>query len=405
MGSGFLLLLFMGVMYPLMVVPLQIKLPFLPDYPLDYYYAPRYMTLAVMSIFALAILLKEKTGIRHRAFIPIGVFLFFALIASSLGAYPLTAWMGAPFFYTGFFSYIFCIILFLLACREDWGIRLIPPMVAVAAFVSLLTMLQVLGVNLVPQDAFHKGMTAYGTMGNPDYYGTYAAFMLPAAFYLYITSEERFLWLAAAAVIYGGLLVSFTWGAWLGGAVGGLFIAVQYFSRGQKKHWFILGGTLSAITLIFAVGNIYLDLQSKVGIKAPLAQIKLWKKTLEFFTNSWSFGIGPDHLYHVRRMLSSSFMEKSPSMYLEIAVTLGIFALATYVFFIGYVLVRGSGDELAAMIIVYLVQGLFHYEGIHLMPLFWIVLGLSLARSSVGKKTLETSMIREMDLENFNAVS
>ncbi|MBM7854492.1 hypothetical protein JOC37_000865 [Desulfohalotomaculum tongense] len=378
------LLFLMTALYPLLVVPGQWKLSFWGNYQWDYFYAPRYLVLAAVSLWALAVLFKERARFSHRAFIPLGVFLFCALVAVSLAAYPLTAWVGAPLRYTGLCTYLFCIILFILAsCTAD-GTRLLPYMAASAAVVSFLAVLQACGFNPVPHEAFREGLTAYGTLGNPDYLGTYAAFVLPAALQIYL-GRRRPVWLAAAAVIYAGLLVSFNWGAWLG-AFWGLAVIVRYnFSSGSKKAWLAPAGALLAVTLVFAAGVVFWGLAGKVGVVSLREQAAVWENTLQLLSGCWAFGLGPDHLVHVVRMLPFAFLlDKTPSLYIETAVAMGAFALLAYLTFFGFVL-REMGRqlparcELLAMIVVYLVQGLFHFETILVMPLFWIVLGLVMA--------------------------
>ena len=219
-----MILLFMVCLYPLAVIPQDYRLLGLYQ---DYFYAPRYVLLAAVSLLALLVLLKERAEINGRVLIPLGGFLFFALLAATLAAYPVTAWVGAPQRYTGLSAYLFCIILFLVAFRAGGREKLLPYMAGAAAAVCLLAILQVCGLNLIPAEAFRKNVTAYGTLGNPDNLGIYAAFVLPAALYLYL-SRRREIWLGVSALILAGLLVSFTWGAWLGALTGVLLVCWFY---------------------------------------------------------------------------------------------------------------------------------------------------------------------------------
>lgn len=382
--AKYLLLILMAVGYPLVVAPVQWPLPLPEDYVWDYFYAPRYLFLALIAPAALAVLLRERVRIGHRAFIPLGVFLFCALVAVSLAAYPLTAWVGAPLRYTGLSTYLFSAVLLILASRTADGTRLLPYMAASAAVVSGLAVLQAGGFNPVPHESFRAGLVAYGTLGHPEYLGTYAALMLPAALYVYRQRRSP-VWLAAAALIYAGLLVSFNWGAWLG-AFCGLAVVAGYSFRGpEKRAWAAPAVALLAITLAFAAWVVFGGLAGKVGVVSLRELAAIWENTLRLLSGCWAFGLGPDHLVHVVRLLPfAGLLPKTPSLYLETAVTMGVFALLAFLAFVGFVL-REARSQLAvrhvflAMIVVYLVQGLFHFENIVVLPLFWIVLGLALA--------------------------
>jgi hypothetical protein len=386
-----MILLFMVCLYPLAVIPQDYKLLGLYQ---DYFYAPRYVLLAAFSLLALLVLLKERAEINGRVLIPLGGFLFFALLAAILAAYPVTAWVGAPQRYTGLSAYFFCVILFLLAFRAGGREKLLPYMAGAAAAVCLLAILQVCGLNLIPAEAFRKNVTAYGTLGNPDNLGIYAAFVLPAALYLYL-SRRREIWLGVSALILAGLLVSFTWGAWLGALTGVLLVCWFYRENLRQGRWALPAGILLGVVLVFAAGWNFFDLDKKVGLISPLQQLHVAANIGKLLPHTWSFGLGPDHLFHVSRMLPlTGLPDKAPGLYLEMAVTMGIFALLAYLVFIGLIM-RNLRGVLPAMITVYLVQGLFHFEGLHLMPLFWIVLGLGLAESSAGEEAAKPEEVPE----------
>ncbi|MCL0071894.1 hypothetical protein M1N51_01595, partial [Peptococcaceae bacterium] len=96
-----------------------------------------------------------------------------------------------------------------------------------------------------------------------------------------------------------------------------------------------------------------------------------------FFT-----GIGPDHLLYQGIVTPDRVLvDKARSMYLETTVTLGVPALLALLAFLSFCL-RPPGSALQgvllAMVVVYLVHGLFAAENLLVLPLFWVVLGLLL---------------------------
>lgn len=68
-------------------------------------------------------------------------------------------------------------------------------------------------------------MLAYGTIGNPNFLGTYTSFMLPSAIVFYMKTNKK-LWLLSIGLIYSGLVVSLTRGTWL--AFGATFIIITF---------------------------------------------------------------------------------------------------------------------------------------------------------------------------------
>ena len=78
-----LLLIFMVAAYPLLVIP----------GPLDWFRGPRYILLAVVSLIAFYLLLKERIRLDRPAYIPLAFFLFFALVSTLLADNITMAWM------------------------------------------------------------------------------------------------------------------------------------------------------------------------------------------------------------------------------------------------------------------------------------------------------------------------
>ncbi len=147
----YLILWFMLAIFPLLVIPNHIWIRFaLGVVPPEYLYLPRYVALGIVAVVALVILLKDRTQIRHPAFIPLFFFMIFAAVAGFLAPIQITAWVGSPYRFTGLTTYYFCIVLFILAQTTDKTERLLKTLVYTAAIVSCLGLLQYFGINLVP---------------------------------------------------------------------------------------------------------------------------------------------------------------------------------------------------------------------------------------------------------------
>lgn len=394
----FFILWFMVAIYPLLVIPHLFYITFpLGQVQPGFFYAPRYVVLAFMSLVAIIVLLKDKTPVNHPAYLPLTLFIIFSMISSFLAPVPMTAWIGSPYRFTGASTYYFCIVLFILAHNTVKIQETVNCMVITSSIVSLLAILQYFNINLVPHEPGRDGLLSYGTLAHPNFLGTYTAFTLPAAVLLFIKSKEK-VWLLCAALIYTGLVVSLCRGTWLSFAIGFLIIALHFRAKAdQRKNLLILAIIFLAITvallpardgfLIKRLLSVPGELGSAVMLEkeAGTYRMFIWHNSIKLLRDFWAFGIGPDHLIYAKLITpASEWADKVHNIYLEIGVTMGVFALASYLAFLSFILRRWKSEQgflLFTMIVVYLIQGFFNIDVVMNMPVFWIVLGLSLAES------------------------
>jgi O-antigen ligase len=398
-----LILLFMAAVYPLIVLPDPV--PFLLSMPEDvypnYFLGARYIAFVVISLTALFIILKERKVTYQQLFIPLAFFLLFATISASLAPLPFVAWIGSPFRFTGVFTYYFCVILFFLALSSTNVEKVLNYMVIAAAVVSLTGVMQYFGIELFP----HRSISSYvscGTMWHHNILGTYTSFLLPAAVLKYM-STKRFSWLVLMGMIYSGLLVSLTRGSWIGFLVGFIIIGIFTWNKAGLKITFTKTIIMFALITIILLPmqnntlmNRFVSVRGEEGVgvsdNAGSYRVFIWKETSKIFLDNWLFGIGPDHLVfaNIIKPDSSSF-DKAHNIFLETAVTMGIFTLISYLVFLSGFFKDYKNEKTficKTMILVYLIQGLFSVEVIMVMPLFWIVLGLSLASQNFEREMI-----------------
>ncbi len=391
----YLILWFMLAIFPLLVIPNHISIHFaMGIVPPEYVYLPRYIILGIVAIVALIILLKDRTQIKHPAFIPLFFFIIFSMISGFLAPVQFTAWIGSPYRFTGLSTYYFCIILFILAQTTGKTERLLTAMVYTAAIVCCLGLLQYFGINLVPHGNYTAaGMPSYGTMPHPDFFGTYTAFILPAAMFLFLRSK-KFYHLLFPILVYAGQLVSLCRGTWIASVVGLAIIAWYVWKRPEmRRNLFVLLGAFVAVTLllmpvnhgmllarIFSLNGIYgINLADTAGSY----RMYIWRGALHLFLLHWPFGIGPDHLIYARLITPAhELADKAHNIFLEMGLTMGVFTLLSYLAFLSFTLRKWKteiGFVLFTMIAVYLIQGFTNIDIVAIMPLFWIILGLTLA--------------------------
>ncbi|KUK54684.1 MAG: O-antigen ligase-like protein [Desulfotomaculum sp. 46_296] len=236
----FLILWFMVAVYPLVVIPNPFYISFPGGVvPPNYFYAPRYVILVIISIIALIILIKDRTTINHPVFIPLSLFVVLIIISSFLAPVQVTAWIGSPYRYTGASTIFCCIILFILAstCSKDKLPIILSSLIFTAAVVSVIALLQYTGINLVPHDFVKKDLISYGTMPHPNFLGTYMVFTLPGSILLYFQKPKKYLYLITSFLIFSGLIVSLCRGAWLAFLPISLIIVYHVWkNREQRKQ-------------------------------------------------------------------------------------------------------------------------------------------------------------------------
>jgi putative inorganic carbon (HCO3(-)) transporter len=391
----FLILWFMLAIFPLLVIPNHISIKFAMGVtPPEYVYLPRYIILGIVAIVALIILLKDRAQIKHPAFIPLFFFIIFSMISGFLAPIQITAWIGSPYRFTGLSTYYFCIILFILALTTGKTERLLTAMVYTAAIVSCLGLLQYFGINLVPHGHYTaSGMLSYGTMPHPDFFGTYTVFILPAAIFLFLRSKKLYN-MVFPVMIYVGQIVSLCRGTWIASLIGLAIIVWYACNRPEmRRNLFVLLGAFVVVTLLLMPVNHGMllarifSLQGSYGITlndtAGSYRMYIWRGAFHLFLLYWPFGIGPDHLIYARLITPAhELADKAHDIYLEMGLTMGIFTLLSYLAFLGIILRKWKteiGFVLFTMIAVYLIQGVANIDIVVIMPLFWIVLGLTLS--------------------------
>ncbi|MCF8009767.1 MAG: O-antigen ligase family protein [Clostridiales bacterium] len=403
---------FMLAVYPALAIPNNIFIPagiFFENaeygLKLGSFHGPRYIMLGLISLTALVILIKDRVNLKSPVYIPQAVFLVLSFIASLNAQNAMFALIGDPDRFTGFSTYFFCSVLFILASTSNRIRDHLTYMTGCAAVVSCIGILQYYGMDIIGLK--HAGN--YSTLGNPNFLGTYTVFILPAAVFFYM-QKGKFTWLLCTGIIYAGLLVSMTRGAWLAFLVSFAVISVYMLKFVKRKYFIHVIITLLLVTCIFLPGRSGLfskrvssipgEAVSAVNLedKAGSYRVYIWREVLKSFPEYRVIGLGPDNLLSLDiHTPNGSLADKAHNIYLEITATMGIFALASFLIFVFLCFLRWR-DETSVlfniMIFTYLVQGLFNIDVVMVMPVFWILLGLSRAhdRRMVLCRNLNTGL-------------
>ena len=152
------------------------------------------------------------------------------------------------------------------------------------------------------------------------------------------------------------------------------------------------------------------------------SRLFIWKNSLPLVKEYFWVGSGPDSFEFVypnnkknKEFLSNTIVDKAHNEYLQIAITLGTPALLTYLSFLFLILRRAfqavkmaEGNEkiiiygLIATIIGYLVQAFFNISTVPVAPIFWSILGITLAKSTIVINNSQNQNREMFQVENKN---
>jgi putative inorganic carbon (HCO3(-)) transporter len=377
---------------------------------------PRYYLLVFVSILAFLILLTNKANMMTSYTILLVIFLILSVVSCLFSSNMMTSWFGMAklvgftaksankpilfianlYYYTGFITYIMCGVLFLLGTLVSKPINLLKVFIVSSSLVSLTVLLQFAGIDIVPWNDIAIPLS--GTMGNPNYLASLMVFVLPGSLLLYALNDD-YLSLFCSAVIFAGLVISNTRGAWItfGFVLTILFIYISKSDTKQKAR-----KVLIICCVIITVLTVLLPMKDGMFFKRGLSvkeevtssiQLKdeggsnrlyIWKEVIKVIENHWLFGIGPDNLVYEKIVYKDAVNTKAHNNLLEIAATMGIPAMLAYIAFILSVFLqyrKGNAFQFTALLMClsYLVQGLVNIDMLMVYPLFWIVLGMSVA--------------------------
>jgi hypothetical protein len=184
--------------------------------------------------------------------------------------------------------------------------------VAGGAAVGLLALAEFAGALLAPQlfsrlisldfsgDVLNRMPRATSVYTNPNNLGLFLGRVWPLAMALLLierrTRTGRALLYGAITVLcLGGMLVSFSRGAWLGAAAAAVVLGLPWLRR--RFHAWLLPGLLFGGTLLCGVAALMLTLRGGLAGASASARLMLWREALELL-HLHPFGVGLDQFYY-----------------------------------------------------------------------------------------------------------
>ena len=290
------------------------------------------------------------------------------------------------------------------------------------------------------------GYSISGVTGNPNFMGTYTVLLsgLASTFFYYAkkTSTRIFYYLCLLLFLFTMILTN-TMSALFGTAamilVFFIYLVITHKNYANRIHQplsafklliaTIAIGSCGLLLLATLTDNPYLqqiqamfaDLNQlltnkEITIETGARRFLVWKEASTLIPQYWLFGSGPDTFgiaYHNVFPVREEFFNKAHNEYLQVALTQGLPALASYLLLYGTILIfsikklvriiRSKSYEfdflysgLFIAVIGYLFQAFFNISTIDVAPFFWLLLGL-LASYTTPDKTPNTTL--DMTLE------
>ncbi len=311
---------------------------------------------------------------------------------------------------TGFLTFLGCVTLFFLVVTfvrsgrtKRW---ILIAMVCGAALVSLLALWQFFDPGGSARRWFYDLNTDHrpmGTMGQPNWFGTYLCLLLPLAaaqFLVARTFAARSVALCSCALIFASLLVCQTRGAWVAMACFLAWLAIRHrFAWRKLLPLFAALALVATILLPCKNWEIYrrvttfgkeIDRASEGSPGTGSSRFGYWIYGFEHLPPHLLIGAGLDTYEEVgAHDETPPPIDKAHSIYLEYALTLGLPGLALYLIFLWGCVKHSTGTPenliswgLKASIVTYLIQGLFIHDTIQSWPLLWVIAGLAASREA-----------------------
>jgi len=349
-------------------------------------------------------------------------FVFAAGIATVFSKDSFVSFFGlCPYYEWGFTGVFACFLLFLVVSDEfetdDWTAVGMVVLIA-SAIVSVYGIAQMLGF-----DPFYKATYSFNrifsTLGNPNFLGGYLVMVIPIALAFYLGSPTKYIpyvfVLNFFLVINLGITLSRA--SWLAFGVSAvLFVLISGAENRRRggKRLLVLFVSFMVIFFVFLANRKGLESLQQPASKSLVSQragvlitsgeasasarLETWKSAIEMFKDNFWHGVGPNLFQYIfPKYMTLKFARltsgKSVSNYahntiLQVASTMGIFALAAYitlwlgVLFFGLkrVLNTFGGERFYFAGVVSSFFALFIFLQFHFflsetMVYFWIFLG------------------------------
>lgn len=244
---------------------------------------------------------------------------------------------------------------------------------------------------------------AMGLCSNPNFFGAYMAMQLSLATIFYVKQgQKKYLWMfilfsvalylaSSSGPILGFVLAFVLFGILLRKQYKRILLLVLVFivtcfitDKSLKYvHEDILGNSISdryiiSNDIVSTVDKIQNDNIDSIGS----GRIRLWKRSIPLIGEYWLTGCGLDNFYNALPQTGRIAYDKAHNVYIQMAVTNGIFPTLVYmfvcliVFLKGFKLKKVESLALFMAFVSYCILAFANISVIDVAPYFYIILGI-----------------------------
>jgi len=358
----------------------------------------------------------------------LAIFLFLLVISTALSLNLHMSIEGNYLRYDGLISFLSCIALFFVAVQSFKNKATVETVVRFgvvsAVLVSTYGIAQSQGLDPFPWAyRMFEGTRSSSTFGNPIILGGYLSLMLPLAVTLALqskTSFQRTLNILATVLIAVCLITTMSRAAWVAGLFGLAILGVGYAQKkGFTARIVAIPAAIAAMVVFLASLAVGLPMMagkisSAFGFNGSIdSRFLMWESAFKMVPERPLFGFGPDTLglifsrYEVPGLIKydpSGTFDNVHNAFLQLAVTTGIPAMATFVFILAFVCfktyknIRENRDTslvtvgLLSGIVAFTIQSLTGVTGIVTSGFMWLYMGV--LASSWSQPGIEIKPVR-----------
>lgn len=325
------------------------------------------------------------------------------------------------------FSY-FSVFLFSTWLLDDKKLdKILPSIAYISIIVSGYGILQHYSLDFLQRNSLKlKYNSTYSFFDNQNFFASYLVLIILITISLFLSEKSKnyaTLYFFTVCIAFVSLIFSNTRSGYLGIFFSFVFITffVIYKRKYLWKKWGILIVSLSLLLLIInlsengqytnRINSVVTDSYKVVSNQSTghegSARIFIWVNSLPLVLDFFWIGSGPDTFglvfpddKEIIDFTGGALVDKAHNEYLQMAITMGVPTLLTYLLFVLIVLIRAfkavkraKGNEkiilygLISAIFGYLVQAFFNISVVPVAPLFWALLGITLNKSRNIMKT------------------
>jgi putative inorganic carbon (HCO3(-)) transporter len=303
----------------------------------------------------------------------------------------------------------------------------ISGMAIVSIIVSIYGILQHYFLDFLPRTPmYYNEVRSYAFFDNPNFFGSYLVLVIMLTISVYLNSQKKSrssFYLITISLAFIALIFSGTRSGWVGVFCGIIFVSFFVIMKRKYlwKKWVTLLITLTLLVVLIniaekgslynRVGTLFSDSYRIVTDKSTGEEgsfrLFIWKKSLPLVPKYFWVGSGPDTFAYVfpndqekKGFFGDMIVDKAHNEYLQMAITLGVPALLTYLYLL-FVILRNAFKAvknvqldkekillygLISTIFSYLVQAFFNISTVPVAPIFWAILGMTMAVSTLYLK-------------------